>query len=117
MDTVFIEKLEIVTTIGVYDWERSIKQCLLIDLTIAWDNNLSAQNDDIYMALDYVKITEKVNEFAENSSFKLIESFAEQLANLLQHSFKLSWLRLKVTKPGAIASAEGVGVQIERGSF
>lgn len=115
MDIVFIEKLEVATTIGVYEWERPIKQCLHLDLRMAWDNRLPAKEDDINKALDYAKVTAAIETFAEQSEFELVETFAERLAECLQRDFKISWLRLKVTKPGAVPAARGVGVEIERG--
>lgn len=115
MDIVFIENIEVVTTIGLYEWERPIKQCLLLDLKMAWNNSLPAKEDDINKALDYAKVATTIEKFAEQSAFELVETFAERLAELLQQEFKINWLRLKVTKPGAVPAAKGVGVEIERG--
>ncbi|HZJ95817.1 MAG TPA: dihydroneopterin aldolase [Thiopseudomonas sp.] len=115
MDTVFIENLEVDTIIGAYDWERTIRQNLLVDLSMAWDNRPSAADDALHLALDYAAVAECVEQFAQHSSFELVETFAERLAALLIAEFKIPWLRLKVTKPGAVAKARGVGVEIERG--
>ena len=115
MDMVFIESLEVDTVIGAYDWERTIRQNLLIDLQMGWDNRLSAENDELHLALDYAAVSERINKFAHESSFELVETFAERLAELLLTEFNIPWLRLKITKPGAVASARGVGVEIERG--
>lgn len=115
LDIVFIEKIEVATVIGVYDWEKTISQCLTLDLQMAWDNRLAAENDDISKALDYAKVAEAVEQFAANSRFELVETFAERLAALLMQQFGIVWIKLKVTKPGAVATAKGVGVEIERG--
>lgn len=115
LDIVFIEKIEIATVIGVYEWERNIKQCLLIDLYMGWDNKQAASSDDIAKALDYAKVAQAIEDFAANSQFQLVETFAERLAALLQQQFAIAWLKLKITKPGAVAAASGVGVEIERG--
>lgn len=115
LDIVFIDNLEVITVIGVYDWERSIKQCLLIDVQMAWDNQRVAQADDIEQALDYAKVAETIQLFAAEQQFQLVETFAGKLAQVLQTQFNLQWLRLKITKPGAVAAAKGVGVEIERG--
>lgn len=115
LDIVFIEKIEVATVIGVYDWEKKISQCLLLDLQMAWNNQLAAENDDISKALDYAKVAETVEKFAANSRFELVETFAERLATLLMQQFGIVWIKLKVTKPGAVATAKGVGVEIERG--
>lgn len=115
LDIVFIENLEVATVIGVYDWERNIQQCLLIDLKMAWNNQQAAENDDITQALDYAKISATIQDFAAESKFQLVETFAERLAKFLQEKFNIPWLHLKITKPGAVPTAKGVGVEIERG--
>ncbi len=115
MDTVFIESLEVDTVIGAYDWERTIRQQLLVDVQMGWDNRPCAAEDALHLALDYAAVSEKINGFAQNSQFELVETFAEKLAAVLMAEFNIPWLRLKITKPGAVAQARGVGVEIERG--
>ncbi|HWD31186.1 dihydroneopterin aldolase [Pseudomonas alkylphenolica] len=115
MDRVFIEGLEVDTVIGAYDWERGIRQCLRLDLRFAWDNRPAAAGDDLTLALDYASVTARIQAFAEQAEFELVETFAERLAAVLMSEFQIPWLSLKLTKPGAIAAATGVGVEIERG--
>lgn len=115
LDKVFIEGLEVDTVIGVYDWEREIRQCLRLDLVCAWDNRRPAEADDIHQALDYAALAERIQAFAGQARYELVETFAERLAELLMAEFGIPWLRLKVTKPGAVPAASGVGVEIERG--
>lgn len=115
MDLVFIEKLEVFTTIGVYEWEKGIIQRLVFDLTMAHDNVPAAMNDDINQALDYAAVSQTVTEFAQGNTFELVETMAEQTAQLLMDKFSMPWLRLKLSKPGAVANAASVGVCIERG--
>ena len=115
MDRVFIEGLEVDTVIGAYDWERGIRQCLRLDLWFAWDNRPAAAGDDLSLALDYASVTARIQAFAEQASYELVETFAERLAKVLMDEFQIPWLQLKLTKPGAIAAASGVGVEIERG--
>ncbi|KIU46197.1 MULTISPECIES: dihydroneopterin aldolase [Pseudomonas] len=115
MDRVFIEGLEVDTVIGAYDWERGIRQCLRLDLRFAWDNRPAAAGDDLSLALDYASVTARIQAFAEQASYELVETFAERLAKVLMDEFQIPWLQLKLTKPGAIAAASGVGVEIERG--
>ncbi|EGH42077.1 dihydroneopterin aldolase [Pseudomonas syringae] len=115
MDRVFIEGLEVDTVIGAYDWERGIRQCLRLDLSFAWDNRPAAAGDDLSKALDYVSVSTRIQAFAEQAQFQLVETFAERLAEVLMGEFNIPWLRLKLTKPGAVAAAAGVGVEIERG--
>lgn len=115
MDRVFIEGLEVDTVIGAYDWERDIRQCLRLDLSFAWDNRPAAAGDDLTLALDYASVSSRIQAFAGQARFQLVETFAERLAQELMDEFKITWLRLKVTKPGAVPAARGVGVEIERG--
>lgn len=115
MDTIFIEGLEVSTLIGAYDWERGIRQCLRLDLSLGWDIRPAAQNDELAKALDYAEVTAAIDRFAEAARFELVETFAERLAASLMSEFGISWLRLRVTKPGVNARAVALGVEIERG--
>ena len=111
----FIEGLEVDTVIGAYDWERGIRKCLRLDLSFAWDNRPAAAGDDLTLALDYASVSTRIQVFAEQAQFQLVETFAERLAQVLMSEFNIPWLHLKLTKPGAVAAAAGVGVEIERG--
>ena len=115
MDTVFIEGLEVDTVIGAYDWERGIRQCLRLDLQMGWDVRQPALGDELNLALDYAVVCQRIQSFAGEASFILVETFAERLAQVLLSEFEIPWLRLKVSKPGAVSAAESVGVEIERG--
>jgi dihydroneopterin aldolase len=115
MDIVFIKGLRVDTVIGVYDWERNIRQTVVLDLEMASDNRRAAGSDAIADAVDYDAISTRVLTFIKDSKFQLIETLAEQIAALVMDEFQISWLRLKLAKPGAVAQAEDVGVLIERG--
>lgn len=116
MDTVFIKGLEVDTVIGAYDWERTIRQCLRLDLCLGWDNRPAALNDELYKALDYASVSQRIQAFASDAQFILVETFAERLVEVLMSEFHIPWMRLTLTKPGAVAAASGgVGVEIERG--
>ncbi|GLZ84904.1 7,8-dihydroneopterin aldolase [Metapseudomonas resinovorans] len=115
MDTVFIEGLEVDTVIGAYDWERSIRQCLRLDLQLAWDNRPAAAGDDLEKALDYAAVSQRIQAFAAEAQFLLVETFAERLVAVLMAEFNIPWVRLKLHKPGAVPAASSVGVEIERG--
>ncbi|MHC5350897.1 dihydroneopterin aldolase [Metapseudomonas furukawaii] len=115
MDMVFIEGLEVDTVIGAYDWERSIRQCLRLDLQFGWDNRPAAEGDDLEKALDYATVSQRIQAFAAESQFLLVETFAERLVALLMAEFNIPWVRLKLHKPGAVPAASSVGVEIERG--
>lgn len=116
MDTVFIERLETFTTIGVYDWEQAIKQRLVFDIEMRWDNKKAAASDDVTDCLNYAEVSEAVIEFVEGGRFALIERVAEEVAELLIHRFSVPWVRIRLDKPGAVARARSVGVVIERGA-
>ena len=115
MDTVHIRGLRAEAVIGVYDWERDIRQELVLDRELASDNRAAAATDSIEDAVDYAAISQRVLAYVQNSEFQLIETLAEHLAALVLSEFSVSWLRLRLDKPGAVAEAESVGVEIERG--
>jgi dihydroneopterin aldolase len=115
MDIVFIRELRADTIIGVYDWERSIRQSVVLDLEMATDNRRAAGSDRIEDALDYAALSARVLSFIEGSDFQLIETMAEQVAAIVIGEFGVPWLRLRLTKPGAVSRARDVGVLIERG--
>ena len=98
MDSVFIEQLDVYTTIGVYDWEQTIQQKLVFDIEMAHNNRPAAQQDDVALALDYASVSE------------------EEVASLVQSQFSVPWVKVRVAKPGAVAPAQSVGVVIERGT-
>ncbi|MBT4161966.1 MAG: dihydroneopterin aldolase [Gammaproteobacteria bacterium] len=114
MDTVYIHGLSVFTTIGVYDSERDIRQELNIDLNMSFNNSAAGKSDSVTDALDYDAVSKRTIEFVENSSYFLIEAVAENLAQLLLSEFPIERLQLKIGKPGALESADDVGVIIER---
>lgn len=115
MDIVFIEQLSVITTIGVYDWEQTIEQKLVFDIELGWDNRKAAASDNVDDCLSYADISEAVVKHVEGSCFALVERVAEEVAELLMSRFNSPWVRIKVSKPGAVARAANVGVIIERG--
>ncbi|MCK4229659.1 bifunctional dihydroneopterin aldolase/7,8-dihydroneopterin epimerase [Enterobacter asburiae] len=116
MDIVFIEQLSVITTIGVYDWEQTIEQKLVFDIEMGWDNRKSAKSDDVNDCLSYADISETVINHLEGQRFALVERVAEEVAELLLKKFNSPWVRIKLSKPGAVARAANVGVIIERGT-
>ena len=116
MDIVFIEQLSVITTIGVYDWEQTIEQKLVFDIEMGWDNRKSAKSDDVNDCLSYADISETVIAHVEGQRFALVERVAEEVAELLLTRFNSPWVRIKLSKPGAVARAANVGVIIERGT-
>jgi len=116
MDIVFIDGLEIETIIGIYDWEREVKQIVRIDLEMAWDNKPAANSEDINKALNYKDVSKRLISFIGDSEFLLVETMAEHIAEIIQNEFGVKWLSLKLSKPGAICGAKAVGVKIQRGT-
>lgn len=114
MDSVMIEGLAVSTTIGVYDWEQTIKQTLYFDIEMEWDNQVPAKSDDVSDCLNYALVSQTVIHFVENGCFNLIERVAEEVAQLLLSQFTLNRILLKVSKPGAVAEAKNVAVKIQR---
>ncbi|HEX7128894.1 MAG TPA: dihydroneopterin aldolase [Rhodanobacteraceae bacterium] len=116
MDIVFIEALTIHTVIGIYDWERRIRQPVTLDIEMGFDNTRPAASERIGDALDYKRVSKRLIAFVEASEFQLVETLAERCAQILREEFGVKWLRLKLSKPGAVRGARSVGVCIERGS-
>ncbi|MGH8233815.1 MAG: dihydroneopterin aldolase [Rhodanobacteraceae bacterium] len=116
MDTVFIERLTVETVIGVYDWERKVRQPVVLDVEMAFDNTRPAASDSIEDTLDYKAVSKRLVAFVEASSFQLVETLAERCANIIRDEFGVAWVRLKLAKPGAVRGAKAVGVVVERGS-
>ena len=115
MDIVYVRGLEVKTVIGVYDWEREIKQPLTVDLDMACDTGKAAASDDHHHVLDYKVVCVRVTEFIEKTHLQLLEAMAEAIANVVRKEFHVPWVRVRVGKPAAITGAKEVGVLIERG--
>ncbi len=116
MDRVFIEELEVQTIIGIFDWEREIKQTISIDLEMEFDIRRAAETDSIEDTLDYKAVSKRLIHFIEDSEFQLVEALAERCAAIVLADFPVNWLRLKLGKPGAVRGSSAVGVIIERGT-
>ena len=115
MDIVYIRDLKIETIIGIYDWEREVKQLVSLDIDMAHDIERAAKTQNIDDALDYGAVSQRLLDFIGSSEFLLIEAMAEQCAAIIIQEFSVPWLRLRIGKPGAVKDAQDVGVIIERG--
>lgn len=115
MDIIYINELRIEAVIGVYEWERRIKQTVVLDIELATDIRKAASSDSIDDTLNYKAVAKRVIAFVEQSQYQLVESMAEHVAQLIITEFQVAWLRLRVSKPGAVRGAKDVGVIIERG--
>ena len=114
MDKVLIRQLSIDTVIGIYEWEKQTHQTLLIDVDMAWDNRLAASCDDYQHALCYETVSNRLTALIQEKPIELIETVAEMVANCVLTEFNVPWVKVVVMKPGAVAHASAVGVEIER---
>lgn len=115
MDKIFLSELKIDTTIGIWEWERRIRQTVIIDLEMSADIARAAASDDVADTLNYKSVAKRIQDFVANSSFRLVETLAEQIATIVREEFNVAWVKVRVNKPGAIRGSKAVGVLIERG--
>ena len=113
-DRIFLRGLTAECVIGFIDWERRVKQTVVVDLELPVDCRHAAVTDDVADTVDYKKVSKRVLAFIEASEFKLVETLAQRLAMLILEEFPIEWLRLSINKPGAIRNSRDVGVSIER---
>lgn len=115
MDIVYIRELEVDTIIGIYDWEREVRQTISLDLDMATDISRAARSDNIDDALNYKAVAKRLIQFVENSNCLLVERLADQVAQIVITEFAVPWVRLRLSKPGALRGSRDVGLIIERG--
>ena len=114
MDKVLIDNLEVETIIGIYDWEREVRQVVSMDFEMDFDNSRPANSDSIEDALDYKKIAKRIISFSASSKSKLIENLAERITTIVLKEFPVKRIKLSVRKPGALRGSKSVGVTIIR---
>jgi dihydroneopterin aldolase len=116
MDIIFLRDLRIDTIIGIYDWERSTRQTVSLDLEMATDIRKAAATDHIDDTLNYKAVAKRLIAFVGASEFQLVETLAERICDLVLEEFQVPWVRLTLNKGGAVRGAKGVGIVIERGT-
>lgn len=116
VDIVFINDLRIETIIGIYDWERKVKQTISLDLEMGTDIRKSAETDAIEDTLNYKAVAKRLIAFVGESEYQLVETLAEKIAEIVLKEFNVPRVKLTVRKPGAVRGSRDVGVTIERGS-
>ncbi|MFO7604206.1 MAG: dihydroneopterin aldolase [Gammaproteobacteria bacterium] len=116
MDIIFLTDLRIETVIGVFDWEREIKQTVVLDLHMGADIRKAAASDQLEDTLDYKSVAKRIIDFVEGSEFQLVETLAEEVAGIILAEFNVPWVRVQLNKQGAVRGARDVGVIIERGA-
>ena len=114
MDKVFIKDLEVEAAIGVYDWEREVRQLISINLEMNFNTKKAGRSDRIDDALNYKNISKCIIELTESSKSKLIESLAQKIAKTVLSEFPVSSVIVTVEKPGALRGSKSVGVTIKR---
>lgn len=115
MDIIYINDLRIETVIGIFDWERKVKQMVILDIEMAGDCRKAAASDDVTDTLNYKSVAKRLIEFVGNSEYQLVETLAERCAEIVMNEYDVPWLKLRVNKQGALRGARDVGVIIERG--
>jgi len=115
MDIVFIRDLQIETVIGIYDWERKVRQVISLDIDMATDIQKAASSDNIDDTLSYKTVAKRLIAFVQESEFELVEALAEKICAIILEEFDVPWVRLSLSKPGAVRGSKSVGVIIERG--
>ncbi len=115
MDTIYLHGLTVDAVIGIWEWERKIRQKVVIDIDMDADIRKAAASDSVDDTLNYKAVAKRVIELAETSGFQLVETLAERVADIVRNEFDVPWVRVKINKPGAIRGSRDVGVIIERG--
>ena len=113
-DRIFLHGLSAECIIGFIDWERRVKQTVVLDLELPVDCRHAALTDEVADTLDYKKVAKRVLAFVEASEFKLVETLAQRVALVILEEFPVEWVRVALNKPGAIRNSRDVGVVIER---
>lgn len=113
-DRIFLRGLEVECVIGFIEWERRVKQTVVIDLEMPVDCRAAALVDEVEATLDYKKVAKRVAAFVEGTQFKLVETLAQRVALAVLEEFGIEWIRVSINKPGAIRGSRDVGVTIER---
>lgn len=116
MDIIYIRELKIETVIGIYAWERQVKQAIILNLQMATDIRRAAATDQIEYTLNYKAVAKRLIEFVSHSEFQLVETLAEKITEVVMTEFNVPWVRLELNKRGAVRGAKDVGILIERGT-
>lgn len=117
MDKIFLSELKVDTVIGIWDWERKIRQTVVIDLEMSADIAKAAATDRVEDTLNYKSVAKRIQSFVADSSFQLVETLAERVAEIVRDEFAVKWVKVRVNKPGAIRGSRDVGILIERGQW
>lgn len=114
MDIVFIQGLKIDCVIGIYDWERKIRQNIVLDIEMSTDIQVAGETDNIDQTIDYKAVSKRLIHFVQTSKFQLVETLAEKITQIIIKEFDVKKVKLTLNKGEAVTGAQGVGVIIER---
>ena len=114
MDKIFINDLQVETIIGIFDWEREIKQTISINLEMEFDISKAAKSDDINDSLNYKKVTKRIISLCEKADSYLVENLIEKIAQVVLKEFPVSKVTVSLEKPGALRGSKSVGIKITR---
>ncbi|RPH51060.1 MAG: dihydroneopterin aldolase [Lysobacterales bacterium] len=114
MDKIFLSALSVECIVGIWDWERRVKQTVILDLEMAADIRRAAASDSIEDTVDYKKVAKRLLAFVGESQFHLVETLAERIAQVVVVEFGVEWVKVRLNKQGAIRGARDVGIEIER---
>ena len=114
MDKIFLSSLAVECIVGIWEWERRVKQTVIIDIEVAADIRKAAATDHIDDTIDYKRVSKRLQAFVGESQFNLVETLTERIAQLIITEFGVSWVKVRLNKQGAIRGAKDVGIQIER---
>ena len=114
MDKVFIRGLEVEGIIGIFQWEREVRQVISVDIEMDFDNKNAAKSDSIGDALNYKLVGKRITSFIKNSKFQLVETLAENISKIILKEFPVTTVKVTLSKPGALRGSETVGISITR---
>jgi 7,8-dihydroneopterin aldolase/epimerase/oxygenase len=113
-DRIFLSALTVECIVGIWEWERRVKQAVIVDIEMSADIRKAAASDRIEDTLDYKKVAKRLLAFIGDSQFHLVETLTERIAQLIVREFGVAWVKVRVNKQGAIRGARDVGIEIER---
>jgi dihydroneopterin aldolase len=114
MDKIFLGSLTVDCIVGIWEWERRVKQAVVIDIEMAADIRKAAASDRIEDTIDYKRVSKRLQTFVGESQFNLVETLTERIAQLIVTEFGVRWVKVRLNKQGAIRGARDVGIEIER---
>ena len=109
-----IKQLAIDTTIGVYDFEKTIKQRLLISVTLRYNISQAMKSDELADTFDYAQLSQHLIETLENNHYQLIERVVDEIEQILTQHFQLTHYKIEIEKPSALKKADGVSVILDK---